>query len=108
MSEEKRRTGSARNSDPLAHARNRCEYYEAKLADGLRWDHGSPIMIFAEIRPQMEQLPRDEMLKAMAFLRSRLRADTEANREELARHHTEMDAGKKVRWEDLRQKLGLS
>ncbi len=52
-------------------------------------------MIFAEIRPQMEQLPRDEMLKAMAFLRSRLRADTDVNREELSQHHTEMDAGKK-------------
>jgi hypothetical protein len=65
-------------------------------------------MIFAEIRPQMEQLPRDEMMKAMAFLRSRLRADTDANRVELSQHHTEMDAGKKVRWEDLKQKLGLS
>jgi hypothetical protein len=35
------------------------------------------------------------MVKALAFLRSRLRADTDANREELAQHHAEMDAGKK-------------
>lgn len=52
-------------------------------------------MIFAELRPRMEQLPHDEMAKAMAFLKSRLRADTDANREELAQRHAEMDAGKK-------------
>ncbi len=66
------------------------------------------IMVFAEIRPQMEQLPHDEMVKALAFLRSRLRADSAANREDLAKRHAEMDAGKKVRWEDLKRQLGLS
>jgi hypothetical protein len=65
-------------------------------------------MVFAEIRPQMEQLPPDEMVKALAFLRSRLRADTDANREELAQRHAEMDAGKKIRWEDLKRQLGES
>ena len=65
-------------------------------------------MVFAEIKPQMEQLSHDEMVKAWAFLRSRLRADTVENREELAQHHAEMDAGKKVRWEDLKRSLGLS
>ena len=67
-----------------------------------------PTMVFAEIRPQMEQLPHDEMVKALAFLRSRLRAGTAANREELAQRHAEMDAGKKVRWEELTRQLGLS
>lgn len=56
----------------------------------------------------MEKLPHDEMVKAMAFLKSRLRADTAANREELAQRHVEMDAGRKVRWEDLKRQLGLS
>ena len=65
-------------------------------------------MIFAEIRSQMEQLSHDEMVKAMAFLRSRLRADTVVNREELSKRHAEMDSGKKVRWEDLKHRLGLS
>lgn len=65
-------------------------------------------MIFAEIRPQMEQLPHAEMVKAMAYLKSRLRADTEANSAALARKHAEMNAGKKVRWEDLKRQLGLS
>lgn len=48
------------------------------------------------------------MVKALAFLRSRLRAETDANRAELAQRHAEIDAGKKVRWEDLKQQLGLS
>jgi hypothetical protein len=65
-------------------------------------------MIFAEIKPQMEQLPHEEMLKALAFLRSRLRADSIENREGLARTHAEMDEGKKIRWEDLKRQLGLS
>jgi len=64
-------------------------------------------MIFAELKPQMEQLSREEMLKALAFLKSRLRADSAANREELARLHAEMDAGRKVRWDDLKKQLGL-
>lgn len=64
-------------------------------------------MVFAEIRPQMEQLPHDEMVKALAFLKSRLRADNPENQAELARRHAEMDAGKKVRWEDLKRQLGL-
>ena len=65
-------------------------------------------MVFTEIRPQMEQLSHDEMLKALAFLKSRLRVETEANRDALAREHAEMDAGRKVRWEDLKKQLGLS
>ena len=47
-------------------------------------------MIFTEIKPQMEQLSHDEMVKALAFLRSRLRADTAANREELAQYRFEL------------------
>lgn len=65
-------------------------------------------MGFAEIRPQMEQLPHEEMVKALAFLKSRLRAGNLVNQSELARLHAEMDAGKKVRWEDLKRQLGLS
>jgi hypothetical protein len=64
-------------------------------------------MVFAELKPRIEQLPREEMLKAFAFLKSRLRAETSANRDELARLHQEMDAGRKVSWEDLKIKLRL-
>ena len=65
-------------------------------------------MSFADLKPQMAQLPHDEMVKALAFLRSRLRADSEANRAELSRRHAELDAGRKVDWEDLKRQLGLS
>ena len=65
-------------------------------------------MSFADLRPQMEQLPHADMVQALAFLKSRLRADTAANREELTRRHTEIEAGRKVRWEDLKRELGLS
>lgn len=65
-------------------------------------------MVFSELKPQIESLPHDEMVKALAFLRSRLRADTEANRAELSRRHAEMDAGRKVDWDDLKRQLGLT
>jgi len=64
-------------------------------------------MSFADLKPQMEQLPHDQMVQALAFLKSRLRADNPANREELARCHTEMESGRKVSWEDLKRQLGL-
>jgi hypothetical protein len=63
---------------------------------------------FADIRPQIEQLPHDEMVKTLAYLKSRLRTDTDANSKELAHLNAEIDGGRKVRWEDLKQKLGLS
>lgn len=81
---------------------------DAKLADDDRWLHVVGIMVFAEIRPQMEKLPHAEMVKALAFLKSRLRSENPANQAELARQHAEMDAGGKVRWEDLKRQLGLS
>ena len=65
-------------------------------------------MVFAEIKAQIEQLSHAEMVKTMAFLKSKLRAENPANQAELARRHAEMDAGKKVRWEDLKRQLGLS
>ena len=65
-------------------------------------------MSFADLKPQMERLPHDQMVQALAFLKSRLRAGTPANREELARRHAEMESGRKVRWEDLKRQLGLS
>ena len=65
-------------------------------------------MSFADIKPQIEQLPHDEMVQALAFLKSRLRADSTANRDEMARRHKEMEAGRKVQWEALKQQLGLT
>ena len=41
-------------------------------------------MFFAEIKPQIEQLPHDELLKAMAYLKHLLRAENPAYQRELA------------------------
>jgi len=65
-------------------------------------------MGFAEIKPQMEQLPHDEMVKALAYLKSRLRTETDTNAKELSRLNAAIDGGRKVRWDDLKQQLGLS
>jgi hypothetical protein len=63
---------------------------------------------FADIRPQIEQLPHDEMVKTLAYLKSRLRAETDANSQELSRLNAEIDGGRKVSWVDLKRQLGLS
>lgn len=65
-------------------------------------------MVFTELKPQIEKLPRPEQLKALAFLKHLLRADTEENRRDLARRHAEMDAGAKISEADLKARLGLS
>lgn len=73
-----------------------------------RHPYAPNIMVFSELEPQIEKLSREEMLETLAFLKSRLRADTAANRDELSRLHAEMDAGRKVNWDDLKRQLGLS
>jgi hypothetical protein len=65
-------------------------------------------MVFAELKPHIEQLPHAERVKAMAFLKHLLRAENPEHQRELAGAHAEIDAGKKVRWEDLKRQLGLS
>lgn len=64
-------------------------------------------MVFTEIKPQIEQLPHDERVKALAFLKHLLRAENPDYQRELSRRNAEMDAGRKVRWEDLKKQLGL-
>ena len=65
-------------------------------------------MVFAEIKPQIEQLAPDERLKALAFLKHLMHAENPVYQAELARRHAEMDAGRKVRWEDLKRDAGLA
>ena len=65
-------------------------------------------MVFTELKPQIEQLPHEERIKALAFLKHLLRSENPEYQSELARRHTEMDAGRKVNWEDLKKQLGLS
>ncbi|MGH8018130.1 MAG: hypothetical protein ACREIA_07540 [Opitutaceae bacterium] len=37
-------------------------------------------MIFAELKPQIEQLPREEMLKAVVYLKHLVRAENDRHR----------------------------
>ena len=60
-------------------------------------------MIFAEIRSQIDQLSREERLKAMAYLKHLLRAESSDYQRELAQGHVEIENGKGVRWEDLKR-----
>ncbi len=64
-------------------------------------------MVFTEIKPQIEQLPHDERVKALAFLKHLLRTENPEYQRELGRRNAEMDAGRKVRWEDLKKQLDL-
>jgi hypothetical protein len=63
-------------------------------------------MVFAEIRPQIEKLPREEMLKALAFLKHRLRADDPVYQADLARRHADLDAGKGISLSEAKRRLG--
>jgi len=62
-------------------------------------------MVFAELKPQIEQLPHREMLKAMAYLKHLLRVDTGDNQRDLARRHAEMEAGRKVSLTEVKRRL---
>ncbi len=63
-------------------------------------------MIFAEIKPQIAQLPHEEMLKALAYLKHRLRAEDPVYQAELARRHADLDAGKGISLTEAKRRLG--
>ena len=63
-------------------------------------------MGFAELKSQLEQLPRDELMKALAFLKLRLRRDDPANQQELARFHSDLEQGQGVPLAALRRHTG--
>lgn len=65
-------------------------------------------MSFTDIKPQLEQLTAAEMFKVMAWLKHHFRAQTEANRQELSRLNADMDEGRKVEFEELKHRLGLT
>ena len=58
--------------------------------------------------PKIEQLPREEMLKALAYLKHRLRVDDPEYQRELARRHADIDAGHKITLTDAKHRLADS
>ena len=62
-------------------------------------------MAFAELMPQIEQLPREEMLKALAYLKHRVRTDDTEYQHELARRHADIEAGRGVTLNEAKRRL---
>ena len=62
-------------------------------------------MFFAEIKPHIEQLSHDELLKTMAYLKHLLRAENPADQRELAQRHAVIKAGHGVSLTEAMQRL---
>jgi hypothetical protein len=62
-------------------------------------------MVFAEIKPQIEQLPPAEMLKALAYLKHLLRADNPEYQRELAQRHADLEAGRGISLTEAKKRL---
>jgi hypothetical protein len=62
-------------------------------------------MVFTEIKPQIEQLSRDEMLKAMAYLKHLLRAENPEYQRELAQRHADIEAGRGISLTEAKKRL---
>jgi hypothetical protein len=62
-------------------------------------------MVFAEIKPQIEKLSHEEMLKAMAYLKHLLRVDNPQYQQELAQRHADIQAGHGVSLSEAKRRL---
>ena len=62
-------------------------------------------MVFAEIRPQIEQLPHEELVKTLAFLKHRLRAENLEYQRELAQRHADIKAGHGISLTEAKKRL---
>ncbi len=65
-------------------------------------------MVFAEIKPQIEKLPRDEMLKTLAYMKHLLRVENPEYQRELARRHEDIEAGRGISLDEAKKRLGIS
>lgn len=62
-------------------------------------------MVFAELRPQIEKLPHEEMVKAMAYLKHLLRSENPEYQRELAQRHADIAAGCGVSLTEAKKRL---
>lgn len=60
---------------------------------------------FAEIKPQIEKLAHDELLKTMAYLKHLPRAENPTDQRELAERHADIEAGRGVSLTEAMQRL---
>ena len=62
-------------------------------------------MVFAEIKPQIEKLPPEDMLKALAYLKHLVRADNPSYQRDLAQRHEDIDAGRGISLTETKRRL---
>ena len=62
-------------------------------------------MFFAEIKPQIEQLSHDDLLKTMACLKHLLRTENPSYQRELVQRHADIEAGRGVSLTEAKQRL---
>ena len=60
-------------------------------------------MTVAQIKKSINTLDEDDRLYLLHYLKHLTRVDTEANRQELARRHKEMEGGRKVSLKQLKR-----
>jgi hypothetical protein len=65
------------------------------------------IMVFAEIKPQIDRLLPSERLKVLAYIKHLRQAENPAYKKELARRHAEMDAGRKITLTEAKRRLRI-
>jgi len=75
------------------------------LADGAERLYIRIIMVFTEIKPQIEQLPHDEQVKAMAFLKHLLRSGNPEYQRELAKRRADIEAGRGISLTEAKRRL---
>jgi hypothetical protein len=62
-------------------------------------------MVFTEIKPQIDQLPPEEKLKVLAYLKHLRQADDPEYQRELARRHDDIEAGRGISLNEAKKLL---
>jgi hypothetical protein len=62
-------------------------------------------MVFTEIKPQIDQLPPEEKLKVLAYLKHLRQADDPEYKRELARRHDDIEAGRGISLTEAKKRL---
>ncbi|HEY1109816.1 MAG TPA: hypothetical protein VGE76_14305 [Opitutaceae bacterium] len=63
-------------------------------------------MIFAELKPQIEQLPHAERVKALAFLKHLVRTESPDYQRDLAQRHADIAGGQGITLAEAKKRLG--
>ena len=62
-------------------------------------------MVFAEIKPQIEKLPHEELVKALAYLKHLVTSDNPEYQRDLAQRHADIESGHGISLNDAKKRL---